>query len=308
MPARGLLALGLVVMLAATAVAVAAFTATSTNPSTAFRAASSFPGMRVATGAYVGNLLDDRAITTVGFRPDVVIIKGHGLVPGAIRSSTMSGDATKEVAPASATGLAANLIQSLDSNGFTLGSSDRVNALLVTYSWIALRAQQNKLKVGSYTGNGTSRAITGMGFSPEYVAVLGAGAQRAVERFAGMGRTYQFDSDNGSTTRITSLDSDGFTVGSDATTNSNGATYHYVALNDAAGNVKVGSYSGNNVDNRNVTGVGFAPDYVTIRAGNTTGSPRIAMHRARRAWVVSRPAQPCDADPRRAHTARDRGP
>lgn len=191
----------------------------------------------------------------------------------------MSGDATKEVAPGSAIGLAANLIQSLDANGFTLGSSDRVNGLLVTYSWIALRAEANSLRVGSYSGNGAaSRAITGAGFQPEYVAVLGATAQQAVERFAGMGRTYQFNGDTGATNRITSLDADGFTVGADATTNSNGATYHYIALNDRPANIKVGSYTGNNTDNRNLTGVGFAPAYVLIRA-NDAATARIAMHR-----------------------------
>lgn len=276
MRAGRILAAALAGALLASATALAAFTASSANPANSFQAAASFPGMRLATGTYTGNAADDRAIA-VGFRPDVVIVKGHATVPGAVRTSTMSGNATKDVAGASA--LATNRIQSLDDGGFTVGTSDRVNAGSVIYFWIALRANPGSLKVGSYTGDGVaSRAITGVGFAPRYVAVLPAGANESVQRFAGMTRAFQFNADTGATNRITSLDADGFTVGNSATTNASGAEYHYVALRSRSNNVVAGAYTGTGFDNTNVTGVGFAPQYVLIRA-NDTATGRVALHR-----------------------------
>ena len=64
---------------------------------------------------------------------------------------------------------------------------------------------------------------------------------------------------------ISSLDSDGFTVGTDARVNSNGVAYHYVAWNETAGEFDVGIYTGDAVDNRSITGVGFQPEYVIIK-------------------------------------------
>lgn len=63
-----------------------------------------------------------------------------------------------------------------------------------------------------------------------------------------------------------------------AEANTNGTTYHYVAFNEAAGGIKKGSYTGNNVDDRNLTGVGFEPGYLMIRA-NDTATARNGHHR-----------------------------
>ena len=51
--------------------------------------------------------------------------------------------------------------------------------------------------------------------------------------------------------------------------------YYYVAWNEIAGKMDVGSYSGNATDNRSITGVGFLPQYVIVRPGNanSTSSP-----------------------------------
>ena len=47
--------------------------------------------------------------------------------------------------------------------------------------------------------------------------------------------------------------------------NASGITYHYVAWNEIAGKVDVGTYTGNAVDNRNIPGVGFQPDFVMVQ-------------------------------------------
>jgi hypothetical protein len=247
---------------------LAAFTATTSNPGNSFSAASSFGGdLRMATGSYTGNGVDDRLIAP-GFQPDLVIIKAATAQTSVARTSTMSGDAAKPLS--GATNLTANLIQSLAATGFHVGTDTRVNANGTTYHWTAVKASGGAFKVGSYTGNGAaSQAISGVGFQPEYAAVLGAVAQPAVQRFTGMTRAFQFNADTGGTTRITSLDADGFTVGSGAEVNTNGSTYHYIAFNDVANTIEADTYTGNGADNRDFTGVGFQPGYVLIRSGYT---------------------------------------
>src|SRR3954447_20449763 len=131
MMARGRLTIAAAValMVAAawtTASSGASFTASKSNPSNSFAASSAFPGIRVASGSYTGNGTDNRAITGVGFQPDVVMVKSDDNSGVAeIRTSTMAGDATKPMT--GNTALTANLIQSLDSNGFTIGGGGGSN-------------------------------------------------------------------------------------------------------------------------------------------------------------------------------------
>jgi hypothetical protein len=80
--------------------------------------------MAINTGSYVGDGNNPHSIT-VGFDPDVVIIKGDLNKRAQITTVRMQPDSTKEFigfkAPTS------GLIKSLDSNGFTVGSSQEVN-------------------------------------------------------------------------------------------------------------------------------------------------------------------------------------
>ncbi len=252
----------------------ATLSATASNPGNSFTG-STYYGF-FASGYYTGNAADNRAITAVGFRPDVVIVKGNTTQTAAIRTSTMNGDVAKPMA--GATAQLADVIQSLDANGFTVGLNGRVNTAGVGYEWMAFRAQQGLLKVGTYTGNGTSQSVTGLGFSPEYSAVFSAGANNAVQRYSGGTTSFQFDGDTGNATRITALDADGFSVGAQDTVNANGTTYNWIAFNDAAGVVDINGYTGDNTDNRNITGVGFQPEYVIARA-NDTATARLGAHR-----------------------------
>jgi hypothetical protein len=74
------------------------------------------------------------------------------------------------------------------------------------------------------------------------------------------------------TDTIPSLDADGFTaqVGADSQEdmNASGVTYNYIAFNQVAGKIKVGEYTGNGSDNRDITGVGFQPEYVLLQTYN----------------------------------------
>ena len=75
-------------------------------------------GMLLASGSYTGNGANNSSITGLGFQPDVVIIKGNNAQLTFIRTSTMTGDASKQLSSNPA--LVTNRIQSLDADGFTL--------------------------------------------------------------------------------------------------------------------------------------------------------------------------------------------
>src|SRR5262245_897570 len=145
------------------------------------------PGWAVAqmnTGSYVGDGTGSRSISGVGFRPDVVIIKGDSTQGAVIRTVSMTGNVSKPlVGPL---GLSSGMIQSLDADGFTLGSDTAVNGLVgATYYWTAFKANTN-LAVGSYTGNGNtvgdSQAIAGLGFRPVFLITLPAQGRWALHR------------------------------------------------------------------------------------------------------------------------------
>jgi hypothetical protein len=269
---RHAVALAIALLALAVPVAVAAFVATISNSGSSFQAASIFPGaIKMATGSYTGNGSNGRAIS-VGFQPDVVIVKSMAATEAVTRTSTMSGDASKPFATAVA--FQANYIESLTTTGFTVGTDSRVNAATTTYHWVAFKANAQAMRVGSYSGNGTSQSFTGFGFSPELVIVFGNNAQRPVLRANGMSRTFRLDTATGSTTGVTAFGADGFSVGNSAEVNSFGVAYHYVAFNDVADSIDVGSYTGNGSDNRDITTPAFQPEYLLLRADdNVTARP-----------------------------------
>lgn len=255
--------------------ALAAFLSTTSNSGNSAATATSFARLKMATGSYTGTGLDNRAIGSLTFQPDVVIVKGAGTQIAVIRTSSMTGDAAKPAA--GATALTANLIQSLTATGFTVGTDARVNSLNVQYRWVAFDATPGMLDVGSYPGNGTSQSLSGLGFSPEWAVVMAANANRPVHRIEGMSRSYRFEADTGATNRITSLDADGASVGNSAEVNSNGIVYHYIAVNERGAVMRADSYTGTGAA-RDLTGVGFQPEWVIVRADDPV-TARGARHR-----------------------------
>lgn len=272
-----LAALGALLMAAAgVGLSSALFTGSTDNPGNRFGTAATFPGTRVATGTYTGNGVDNRAITGVGFAPEVLIVKAATADQGVITTSTMSGDTSKPLT--SATALVANRIQSLDGNGFTLGTDVTVNRSGTVYFWTAMRTHPASSAIGTYSGSGSAKSVSTVGFQPHFVAVFSAGAHIAVQRFTGMSRTYAWGSNTGVTTGITGFSGSGFSVGTDSSANASGTTYHYLALANNPNNVWVGSFAGDGADNRNITGPGFQPTYVNLRA-DSSGTARRGIHR-----------------------------
>lgn len=253
--------------------ALAVFNDAPAVPNSVLQAKVTFGGTRFASGAHTGNAVDNRALTGVGFSPDLVIVKGSTTQIAQARTSTMAGDVTKPLTGATAITAGSNRIQSLAADGLTLGTNAAVNGNTIAYYWAAVDAVAGSVVVGSYTGNGGAQAIAGFGFSPEYVIVMSAAANRPVQRSSTMPTTYRFDNTAATANGITSLDANGFSVGNSAEANANGIVHHYVAWNAAPGLMAASSYTGATGDNRSITGAGFAPEYVIVKSATATTEP-----------------------------------
>ncbi|MFO0923261.1 MAG: hypothetical protein U0905_12315 [Pirellulales bacterium] len=176
----------------------------------------------------------------------------------------MAGDTSKDMY--GATALQADRIQSLD-EGFTIGTSLNTNGAV--YHWIAFGAG-DALDVGAYQGNGTSQTISTVGFSTDMLWLANASTSSMRWESSLSSNTYDFYTGNYSTSGITSLTSSGFSVDSNSSVNQNGQTLHYLAFNQASNYFSLGSYSGNGASNRNITGVGFEPEFVMVRELNNS--------------------------------------
>lgn len=127
-----------------------------------------------------------------------------------------------------------------------------------------------QVKTGSFTGNGTSQSITGLGFQPDMVwtqPTSEASLCRTSTMPTNLGKVLSGSGDT-STTGITSLDSDGFTVGSGSNANANGATVYWLAVKCDNVDSAVGSYTGNGTS-QTITGLAFQPDFVVVMGADT---------------------------------------
>ena len=182
-----------------------------------------------AVGAYTGDGTDNRAITGLGFQPGVVFIaKETSFGNIGWYSAAHAADAAQVLTGNS--GTAANLIQSLDADGFTVGSS-LYNESAIPMWWFAFKEVSAFTKTGTYTGDGTdNRSITGLGFQPCWVIEHANSGQSAHHKLVDMTtNSWRF----GTTSLadcIQALEADGFQVGTHAEANGNTTVYRYFAI------------------------------------------------------------------------------
>lgn len=115
---------------------------------------------------------------------------------------------------------------------------------------------------GSYTGNGTSQSITGVGFQPAVLLIKSENSYAAVVSTSSMTSGYSkvlTGTSKTATGHVSSLDADGFGVGSSNQVNKSGVAYNFVAWEDDAA-LNVGSYTG---DPGSVS-VGYRPGMVWL--------------------------------------------
>lgn len=191
-------------------------------------------------GNYIGNASDNRNLTTAGitFTPDFVGIKKDGSDNPLGRISSQNGDTSFHF---SGVADASNEIQNLQSNGFQLGTSTRSNGNGSEYHFFAFKVLSGVVAVGTYTGTGAALSITGLGFKPDIViSKNGSLTTAATLKTASMTTTASFQLDSATAaTGITSLDTDGFSVGTGTGANGNGNTMWWIALKSGNFNVPI---------------------------------------------------------------------
>lgn len=230
----------------------------------------------VTSGTYTGDGTDNRNISTSESFP----IKFLWLHATTAQSNNAGGGiwsitpATDLAGPNYQNDTAqSNIIQSLGTGTFQVGSGAtnyNANRSSVVYYYMALGGDDADIKLGSYTGNATdNRAITGVGFQPLAVFIMGTGNNIKVARFANTGDTSHLLANSAdSANLIQSLDSDGFTIGTESPVNTNSQTYYYVAIRSIPGQVSTGTYTGNASDNRSITGLGLNPEAMILKGAN----------------------------------------
>ena len=132
-----------------------------------------------------------------------------------------------------------------------------------------------QIKSGSYAGTGIAQSITGVGFQPVAVFIKGSGATISVVCMASMGAD-QTKPITGSSALfaggVTSLDADGFTVGTDSRVNAAATTNYWIAFGDnGVPDLHQSSYVGDGGNDRSITGSGFQPDQVFTGSATTAG-------------------------------------
>ena len=137
---------------------------------------------------------------------------------------------------------------------------------------------------GIYTGDGNdNRNITGVGFDPHLVIIHGDGSGNGCFRTAdnvGDDSCSLAAAVANAANKIQSFITDGFQVGTHADVNTDTVTYYYIAFRDNGdSDFAYGTYTGNDVDDRNITGVGFDPELVVIKGdGAKVGVFRSTSH------------------------------
>ena len=149
-----------------------------------------------------------------------------------------------------------------------------------------------------YTGTGSSNAITGVGFQPDWTWIKSRSntySHVLIGAVRGVGTTIATNSTNdaySSPTEITSFDSDGFTLGTDSGVNNSSSTFvswnwkangqgssngegsittTYTSANTTSG-CSIITFSGNSTSGATIGhGLGVAPEVVIVKALNTNG-------------------------------------
>ncbi len=265
----------------------------NTNGSTYYYFAFKSGGGVFNEGSYTGNGLDNRDLSVTAYKPNFVLVKNSGSLTANSRRSVFSikqnyGDQSNYTVDGVAS--AADMIQKLNTDGFQVGSTANVNESAISHYWIAIGGTASsgtasgtyKMAVGSYTGTGSATSVTGLGFRPDLVIIKSNTTNVSVLRTSQMmgdATTATSGATSDFALAITSLDADGFSIGTDGTVNTSAVGYHWQAfgsafspiLSSGASDFAVGTYTGNGVDDRNIDDLPFTPDLVYIKRSGATG-------------------------------------
>lgn len=224
-------------------------------------------------GVYVGSTLNDHQIPHgMGVAPDFFVVKNLESVGQEWVCYNKSEGATKWLRLDSTTASTANSLNFNDTEPtasyINLGTNGTTNGVAVRYYFFGFVNTAGKIKVGTYTGTGTSNPITGLGFQPAFLMTKrlnlgGAGigdwsiydsARNNNGGTADRLEANTSDAEDDSTNNIITLDADGFTPTTGGeNTNASGGTYIYVAIDASAMGINL--YTGNGSEQEVITGL-----------------------------------------------------
>jgi hypothetical protein len=263
------------------------------------------------TKLYTGDGGTNNAQTGVGFKPDWLWLKRRDGSANHFAADIVRGtyaDGYKLIVPNDTDAQADyTYVKSLDSDGFTLGSTNaNVNGNSNTYvgwSWLAGGSQGSSntdgstnttytsvnttagFSISTYAGTGSAATIGhGLGVAPKvvlikstshtenwvmYHASLGAGKYIYLNNADGAGPG------SGTNTSIfnnTAPTSSVFTVNTDGTSNGSGKNYVAYCFAEKTGYSKFGSYTGNGNTDGMFVYTGFKPALIILKHSNSNGN------------------------------------
>lgn len=233
------------------------------------------------TGDGADNRLVSLPLSLASKKPQLILLKGGANI-ACLKTSLMKNNETAFLSSAAAHFTGG--VKEIYHGGIRLGTDAKSNANGTVYYGIAIWGDesQNYFRVGKYRGTGgDARDFTdgGLYFTPDFVATFANTTQDKVWRTSAMaGDTSQyFSATAAQADKIQSLIENGFQLGTSAQANGSGTIYDFFALKALDGVISVGTYGGNGVDGRVVTGAGFPPNIALVKKSEATG--RAALFR-----------------------------
>ena len=257
------------------------------------------PSEHFNTKLYTGTAAEN-AITGVGFQPDWTWIKNRSITANHHLFDVIRG-ATKYILTNSANAEAtdAQQLKSFDSDGFTVGTNGNVNGSgnnIVSWNWKAGGTASSNtdgsitssvsanttsgFSIVKYTGTGANATIGhGLGVAPSMIITKTRSITQnwfVYHKSLGETKAIYLDLTNASTTTSTAWNntaptSSVFSVGTEAGTNSSGATLIAYCFAEKKGYSKFGSYAGNGNADGTFVYTGFKPAFLICKAYNTSG-------------------------------------
>ena len=247
------------------------------------------------TVTYTGNATNPRAVTGVGFQPDLVWIKDRDNIYNHQVHDAIRG-VDKALIPNNTSAEADyNSFVSFDSDGFSVTGTNGTNtnsAGLVAWNWLANNTSGSSntdgsitstvsanttsgFSIVSYTGTGAIATVGhGLGAVPKMLIIKnrddGSGHWRVYH--ASIGATVYCDLDNtgaaGPSSNVfnnTTPTNSVFSLGSDSRANGSGNAQIAYCFAEKKGFSKFGSYTGNNSSDGPFIYTGFKPAFVILK-------------------------------------------
>ena len=233
-------------------------------------------GTNFSVGTYSGTGVAQTIATP--FQPDLVWAKQTGATRGVLRTSTMLSSSSApfiNVAPI------VNAITGIVPSGFEVGTAAEVNTsgannyrYAVWNDTHTVGTSTYEMQTGFFIGNGGSKEISGLGFTPEVVILKahdagGTGAIMKTTAMPELNVAYLSGATADNAAGAIILTRDGFRV-SGALSDTANSRYTWIAFAgsdcSASGQMCVGAYLGNGTSPRALPLTGFSPDLVLVKA------------------------------------------